>query len=249
MTALGKLVAAATIFFGLIMIALPVGIIANAFGEELHRRDFVVTWSMVAKVPLFSGLDAAEIADIMRLLRAQQVEPGVVIVRRGEPGHSMYFVAAGEVEIELPHDRTRLGVGHFFGEVAVLQRTRRSATATAISRTSLLVLDAHDLRALMDRDRRIAERVHEMARGRLKHDLVTPKGDLVTDEIEDESCPARQDVSGRSGVKDIALRSQPAMSQNRPNRDLSDRPHSVGLLNSVERDVGHGAGPFHQLAA
>jgi voltage-gated potassium channel len=183
-TALGKVIAAATIFLGLIMIALPVGIIANAFNEEIHRRDFVVTWSMVAKVPLFSGLDAGEIAAIMRLLRAQQFEAGAVIVRRGEPGYSMYFIAAGEVEIMLPNDQTRLGVGHFFGEIAVLQRTRRSATVTAVTRTSLLVLDAGDLRSLMERDHRIAERLHDTARGRLKRELVTPKGDLITEEIE-----------------------------------------------------------------
>jgi len=186
-TPIGKLIAAATIFFGLIMIALPVGIIANAFTEEIHRRDFVVTWGMVAKVPLFSELDAAEIADIMRLLRAQQVEAGETIVRRGEPGHSMYFIAAGEVEIELPHERVRLAVGHFFGEIAVLQRTRRSATVVAATRARLLVLDARDLRALMERDPRISERVHDMARGRLKHELVTPKGDIVTEEIEEEN--------------------------------------------------------------
>ena len=141
---------------------------------------------------IFSGLNAGEIADIMRLLRAQQFEPGAVVVRRGEPGHSMYFIAAGEVEIVLPDERTHLGVGHFFGEIAVLQRTRRSATVIAVTRTSLLVLDARDLRALMDRDRRVAERVHEMARGRLKHDLVTPKGDIVTEEIEDEGKPTRE---------------------------------------------------------
>jgi voltage-gated potassium channel len=189
-TAVGKIVAAITIFLGLIMIALPVGIIANAFNEEIHRRDFVVTWGMVAKVPLFSGLDAGEIADIMRLLRAQQVEAGAIIVRRGEPGHSMYFIAAGEVEIVLPHERAHLGVGHFFGEIAVLQQTRRSATVTAVIPTSLLVLDAADLRALMDRDSRIAERVQEMARGRLKHELMTPKGDIVTEEI-DEAAAAK----------------------------------------------------------
>jgi voltage-gated potassium channel len=187
----GKVVAAATIFLGLIMIALPVGIIANAFSEEIHRRDFVVTWSMVAKVPLFSGLDAGEIAAIMRLLRAQQFEPGAVIVRRGEPGHSMYFIAAGEVEISLPNEsHTRLGAGHFFGEIAVLQRTRRSATVSAVTRTSLLVLDAGDMRALMERDHRIGERLHEMARGRVKHELVTPKGDIITEEIEEP--PAQQ---------------------------------------------------------
>jgi voltage-gated potassium channel len=187
MTPLGKMIATATIFLGLIMIALPVGIIANAFAEEIHRREFVVTWGMVAKVPLFSGLNATEIADIMRLLRAQQAEPGATIVRRGEPGHSMYFIAAGEVEIDLPNERVRLGVGHFFGEVAVLRRARRSANVTALVRTSLLVLDALDLRAVMERDPRIAERIHEVARTRLKGELVTPHGDIVTEEIEDEA--------------------------------------------------------------
>jgi voltage-gated potassium channel len=194
-TAVGKLIGSVTIFLGLIMIALPVGIIANAFNEEIHRRDFVVTWGMVAKVPLFAELDAGEIAAIMRLLRAQQVEAGDIIVRRGEPGHSMYFIAAGEVEIELPGERAHLGVGHFFGEIAVLQRTRRSATAFAVTRARLLVLDASDLRALMERNTQIAERVHEMARGRLKHELVTPRGDIVTEEIEaeeGESAPGEQ---------------------------------------------------------
>src|SRR5262249_14500719 len=47
-TTLGRIVATATIFVGLIMVALPIGIIATAFAEEIHRRDFVVTWSMVA---------------------------------------------------------------------------------------------------------------------------------------------------------------------------------------------------------
>ena len=77
-TPLGKLVAAMTILWGIVMIALPVGIVATAFSEQIHRRDFVVTWGMVARVPLFSGLDAAAIADIMRLLRAQTVEAGEV---------------------------------------------------------------------------------------------------------------------------------------------------------------------------
>jgi voltage-gated potassium channel len=186
-TQLGRLVGAVTIFAGLIMIALPVGIVATAFSEAIHRRDFVITWSMVARVPLFAGLNATDIADIMRLLRARTVEPGDLVVRRGEPAHSMYFVAVGEVELDLPHPRgpVRLGVGHFFGEVAVLRRARRSATITALTRTHLLVLDAHDLHALMDRDPRIASRIREVARTRLGHELISPRGDLVTEEIEE----------------------------------------------------------------
>ncbi len=183
-TAAGRVVASLTIFSGLIMIALPVGIVATAFASEVHRRDFVVTWRMVAQVPLFAGLTATEIADIMRLLSAQTFEPGDVIVRRGEPAQSMYFIAGGEVEIALAREKVRLSAGHFFGEIAVLRRAHRSATVTAVVRTNLLVLKSGDLHALMERDPRLSERVRAIARERVGADAVEPRGDLTTEEIE-----------------------------------------------------------------
>ena len=183
-TTVGKLIATGTIFLGLIMMALPVGIIATAFADQVHRRDFIVTWSMIARVPLFAGLDAGEISDIMQLLRAQVVEQYQVIVRAGEPAHAMYFIAAGEVEVALPHTHVRLGTGQFFGEVSVLRRARRSATVTALMRTNLLVLDAQDLHALMQRDSRVAHRIKEVVKKRVGREVVSPKGDIVTEEIE-----------------------------------------------------------------
>jgi voltage-gated potassium channel len=184
-TVLGRVVAGITIFAGLIMVALPVGIVATAFAEQIHRRDFIVTWSMVARVPLFAELKASDIADIMRLLRAQQVEAGETIARRGELAHSMYFIAAGEVEIELKHERVRLSTGQFFGEIAALRRARRSANVTAVTRTSLLALTAHDLHMLMQREPRIAERVRDVVRNRLGRDVVTPQGDVISEELEE----------------------------------------------------------------
>ncbi len=183
-TALGKLIATGTIMCGLVVIALPVGIIATAFADQIHRRTFIVTWGMIARVPLFAELDAGEISDIMELLRAQVAEAGEVIVRAGDPAHSMYFIAAGEVEVALKKKRLRLGIGQFFGEVAVLRRARRSATATAISRTNLLVLDAQDLHALMSRDPRVAKRVKDVVATRVGSEVVSPKGDIVAEEIE-----------------------------------------------------------------
>jgi voltage-gated potassium channel len=184
-TPAGKLVAALTILCSFVMVALPVGIIATAFSEQIHRRDFVVTWSMVARVPLFAGLDAAAIAEIMRLLRAQTVAAGEIIARRGEPAHSMYFIAGGKVDIALAGRHIRLGVGHFFGEIAVLRHARRSATVRAVSRTSLLVLDASDFHILMEHDDRIAARVHAVVREREREDLeaVSPSGDIAAAEL------------------------------------------------------------------
>jgi len=183
-TALGKLIASGTIVLGLVVIALPVGIIATAFADQIHRRNFIVTWGMIARVPLFAELDAAAISDIMGLLRAQVAEAGEVVVHAGDPAHSMYFIASGEVEVALKKERLRLGVGQFFGEVAVLRRARRSATAVVTTRTNLLVLDAQHLRALMQRDPRIAKRIKDVVEKRVGREVVSPKGDIVKEEIK-----------------------------------------------------------------
>lgn len=182
-TALGKIIAAFTILAAIVTIALPVGIIATAFADQIHRRDFIVTWGMVSRVPLFSGLTAGEIADVMRLLRAETREAGDIIARRGDVAHSMYFIARGSVEIAMPQERHILDEGHFFGEMAALRRVRRTATARALEHTSLLVLDARDLHALMERQPTIAARLRETIRKRLGPDMVAPGGDLVAEEI------------------------------------------------------------------
>ena len=183
-TPLGKLVSVFAIIGGLIMIALPVAIISTAFADEIRRRDFVVTWGMLARVPLFSHLSAAEIADIMRLLRAQTIESGEILVRRGDPASSMYFITAGEVGIELPNQRVRLSDGTFFGEIALLRRTKRSGTVTATRKTRLLVLDAQDFHALIDRMPTLAAHVHKIAKARLADTAEMQKGDLAADEID-----------------------------------------------------------------
>ena len=183
LTPLGKLVSVFAIVAGLVMIALPVAIISRAFADEVRRRDFVVTWGMLARVPLFSHLGAAEIADIMRLLRAQTIESGEVLVRRGDAASSMYFITAGEVEIELPNQRVRLSDGTFFGEIALLRRTKRSGTVTAMRKTKLLALDAQDFHALIERVPDLAAHVHRTAKARLADTAQAHKGDLAAGEI------------------------------------------------------------------
>lgn len=182
-TAMGKTVASFAIVGGLMMIALPVAIISSAFANEVRRHDFIVTWSMLARVPLFEHLRATEIADIMRLLRAQTIGAGEILVRRGEPASSMYFIADGEVEIELPTQRVRLADGSFFGEIALLQRTQRSGTITALRKSNLLALDAQDFHALIARAPKLAAHVQEVVKARLADTAQAQKGDIGADEI------------------------------------------------------------------
>jgi len=182
-TPLGKAVAVFAVIGSFVMIALPVAIIATAFADEVRRRDFIVTWGMLARVPLFSRLGASEISDIMRLLRARSIESGEVLVRRGDAASSMYFITAGEVEIELPSQRVRLSDGTFFGEIALLHRTKRSGTVTATRKSKLLALDAQDFHALIERMPALAAHVKETAEARLADTAEILKGDIAAGEI------------------------------------------------------------------
>ncbi len=155
----GKLVAGFTMIMGLMMLALPIGIVANAFAEEIHRREFVVTWGMLARVPLFASLDAAEIAEVMRYLRAQTIPADTLVVRKGEEARCMYFVAAGEVEVETPTGGVKLGEGSFFGEMALMRRLPRNANIRSLTAVKLLILDGVDLHSIMDRNPEIRNRI------------------------------------------------------------------------------------------
>jgi voltage-gated potassium channel len=149
-TAIGKFIGAVVMTLGLLFFALPVGIIANGFQAEIKRRDFIVSFAMVARVPLFSGLKAPVIARLAGVLTARKFAANAIIVSKGDDADEMYFIASGEVEVELPDSPVRLGEGDFFGEVALIHRDlKRTATVTAVYQTDLLILSVLDFRRLM----------------------------------------------------------------------------------------------------
>lgn len=189
-TLAGRIVAGFTMVTGMMMLALPIGIVATAFAEEIHRREFVVTWSMVARVPLFGSLDASEIAEIMNYLRAQTVPANTIIVRRGEPAQCMYFIAAGEVMIKHETGDVYLGEGQFFGEIAVLRKTRRTATVRATVPTKLLVLDAGDLHTITERNPEVGRRIGEVV---VQRSEFTAGGDILPAEIQARDIDANED--------------------------------------------------------
>ena len=82
-TPLGKVFGGIVMLLGLGMFALPIAILSAGFSQESARHEFVVTWSMVARVPLFSTLDAAEVAEVTKLLYTRLFQPGATDRARG----------------------------------------------------------------------------------------------------------------------------------------------------------------------
>jgi voltage-gated potassium channel len=162
----GRIVAALVMISGLGVFGLWTGILATGFAAETRRDNFLKTWESVTKVPFFANLGPAAIADVTHMLRTIDLPPRTTIIRKGQQGDCMYFIASGEVEVDLPGKKVRLGAGAFFGEMALLGNNLRSANITTTRLSKLLVLDLVDFRLLMARHPDIVETIDAEAHRR-----------------------------------------------------------------------------------
>jgi voltage-gated potassium channel len=165
-TPLGRLVAALVMICGLGVFGLWTGILATGFAAETRRDNFLKTWESVSKVPFFAALGPAAIADVTHMLRIMDLPPRTMIIRKGQVGDCMYFIAAGEVEVDLPGKKVLLGEGAFFGEMALLGNHLRSANITTTRVSRLLVLDLVDFHMLMARHPDLAATIDAEAKRR-----------------------------------------------------------------------------------
>lgn len=166
-TALGKLFGGIVMIVGVGMFAVPIAILATGFSQEAARHQFLVTWSMVARVPLFAQLDAAAVARVMQLLHSKSVLAGTYIVRAGEEGDAMYFIASGEAAVETGDEPVILTEGDFFGEMSLVYDRPRSHTVTARTNCRLLVLDRGDFERLCHHHPEIRQHIRRVADERL----------------------------------------------------------------------------------
>ncbi len=145
----GKIFGAITMVLAIGMLALPTGVIATGFANEIRKHEFIVTWRLIAKVPLFSDLDAAQIADIAGLLTPLVVPPRHAVVRLGEQAESMFFIVSGEVEVEITPNPVKLREGDFFGEMGILRNSVRMADVISLSDCQLLELTKENFHELI----------------------------------------------------------------------------------------------------
>lgn len=172
-TALGKFVGGLTMIVGLCILALPVAIISTGFAQELHRRDFVVTWSLMSRVPLLAGLDAKEAAEIMPLLQAHNFPPNVEVIRKGAPGDAMYFIASGKVSENSDDGLQTYGAGDVFGITAMFGNDLHRSDVVTASKCRLLKLQREDFHRLAATKPRVASHLRDLAE-RLRSEIVDP---------------------------------------------------------------------------
>jgi CRP/FNR family transcriptional regulator, cyclic AMP receptor protein len=115
----------------------------------------VINPELLRKTPLFSLLDDQEIAELSQHLDEKTYLAGQLIFSAGQSGDAMFIVDEGKVELFLQdktNERVSLGFvepGELFGEMSLLDKMPRSASAIAITNTHMLIVDREDLLLLV----------------------------------------------------------------------------------------------------
>jgi len=132
--------------------------------EERPALDLAVQKTeLVRQFPLFSEMDEDTRRQLVKALRARYVQPGEVLVRKGDTPREVCFIASGAVEVETAGQKQKLGRGDMFGQLALLARQTRRTQVTAISHSTLLVLEGIRFRQLLDRNKLLRKAVRASA--------------------------------------------------------------------------------------
>jgi len=107
--------------------------------------------------PIFEGLPNHELCHWIRFAELLLLQPGEVVMRRGEPGDAIFFVLSGRVraQIRVGGDEkvlSKIGAGEFFGEMAMLTQAVRSADVFAEEECRLVRFSAAAFRSLIEQN-------------------------------------------------------------------------------------------------
>ena len=120
------------------------------------------TVAFLREVRLFKDVAVPELTVLASSLRERALKRGQVLIREGDVGEEMFLLRRGSMVISksvtgrVEQVLARIGPGDFFGEMALFDRSPRSATVQTDSDSSLLVLDREGLRQLTEESPRAA---------------------------------------------------------------------------------------------
>src|SRR5205814_924199 len=129
---------------------------ASSCARRIRRMPEQRVSEYLRRLPLFSRLPDAELAELADRVRTKSFKRGEMIFRKDDPGTHLYMVLEGGVKIALPGEFGQEALvaimrpGEFFGELALFDRSPRSASATALEDTRAALLAGDDFLAYLE---------------------------------------------------------------------------------------------------
>jgi len=105
------------------------------------------------KVPLFRGFSIADMMVVAQIAQEVRVEAGSVLFRKGDSGDALYLILEGEVDIVNADGKilSTLGATRCFGEVSVLDKKGRTATAVCVKDCRMLMISSNDFQEILEK--------------------------------------------------------------------------------------------------
>jgi serine/threonine protein phosphatase PrpC len=126
-------------------------------GDEQRSREFATKITAFRALPLFRHLDYGEMIRVLSVTDVAVMPQGEVVLREGQEGDAMYVVLSGRVVLDKQGARiAEFEGGAHFGEVSLVDKAPRSATATVVEEARLLRLKREHLYAFVQREPEIA---------------------------------------------------------------------------------------------
>jgi CRP-like cAMP-binding protein len=148
---------------------------ANIFHPSTESDELLQS---LLGIPLFKSLSKKDLLNLMGIIHKRNYLAGEIIFYQGDPGIGLYIIRDGEVMISRESDdgdKITLAVfqkGDFFGELALIDNDKRSASAIAKSDTKLSVIFKPDLDEFIEKypkkGIKILEGIAEIAAMRLR---------------------------------------------------------------------------------
>jgi CRP-like cAMP-binding protein len=133
------------------------------------RRDAKI--ELLKRVPLFNGCSKSELRELAKSADELDIREGTVLTREGRPGREFFVLVDGTARVTKAGKKVAdLGAGDWFGEIALITNSPRTATVTATSPGDILVITDRRFRSVVETMPSIALKVLATVGDRLKQD-------------------------------------------------------------------------------
>lgn len=141
------------------------------------------------KVPLFASLGDNMLEELEKRVNLKSYDQGEVIFREGDPGDSLYVIRTGFVKITKKHgDKDQiiayLSQGNYFGEIALLEDEKRTATVSAFTKVEVLQVLKEDFNMLLNSAPKLAEQIKDIVMERKLRTLKAQRDPAKAERLE-----------------------------------------------------------------
>jgi CRP/FNR family cyclic AMP-dependent transcriptional regulator len=133
------------------------------------RRDAKI--ELLKRVPLFAGCSKGELRELAKSADELDIREGTVLTREGRPGREFFVLIDGTAQVTKAGKKVaELGAGDWFGEIALITNSPRTATVTATSPGDVLVITDRRFHSVVETMPSIALKVLATVGDRLTQD-------------------------------------------------------------------------------